>query len=181
MVVAEMGCTRGDGAPEKAPHAPLAKPADWMSVPYCAQSSARRKSPVTAVARDFWRFQLPQTLAAKGRLTTHVLDTSAGRPAGAMEIVLYGVEAGGRREIKRTVTNADGRCDKPLLAGAEMAAGRYELAFQAGRYFRESGVALPEPAFLDEVLIRFGIADAAAHYHVPLLVSPYGYSTYRGS
>jgi 5-hydroxyisourate hydrolase len=124
---------------------------------------------------------LSQSLAAKGRLTTHVLDTSAGRPAGAMDIVLYGLEGGTRREIKRTVTNADGRCDEPLLVGADMAVGRYEIAFLAGRYFRQHGVALPEPAFLDEVVIRFGIADAGVHYHVPLLVSPYGYSTYRGS
>ena len=98
-----------------------------------------------------------------------------------MDVVLYGLEGGTRREIKRTVTNADGRVDEPLLAGAEMAVGRYEIAFLAGRYFRQHGVALQEPAFLDEVVIRFGIADAAAHYHVPLLVSPYGYSTYRGS
>jgi 5-hydroxyisourate hydrolase len=124
---------------------------------------------------------LPRTLAAQGRLTTHVLDTSAGRPAAAMEIVLYGFDEGARREIKRTVTNADGRCDEPLLVGKEMNVGRYEIAFQAGRYFRESGVALPVPAFLEEVPIRFGIADALAHYHVPLLISPYGYSTYRGS
>ena len=98
-----------------------------------------------------------------------------------MEIVLYGLEARGRREIKRTVTNADGRCDEPLLEGGEMNVGCYEIAFQAGRYFRESGIALPDPAFLEEVPIRFGIADATAHYHVPLLISPYGYSTYRGS
>jgi 5-hydroxyisourate hydrolase len=98
-----------------------------------------------------------------------------------MEIVLYGLDARGRREIKRTVTNADGRCDEPLLAGEELMIGRYEIAFLAGRYFRESGVALPDPAFLEEVPIRFGIADASAHYHVPLLIAPYGYSTYRGS
>ena len=121
-----------------------------------------------------------------GRLTTHVLDLSTGRPAGAMEIVLYqfetsGVEAAHKREIKRTVTNADGRCDEPLLADDDMVAGTYEIVFRAGRYFRESGVRLPKPAFLDDVPIRFGIADADGHYHVPLLVSPYGYSTYRGS
>jgi 5-hydroxyisourate hydrolase len=121
-----------------------------------------------------------------GRLTTHVLDLSAGRPAGAMEIVLHRVEVhrldgDRRREIKRTVTNADGRCDEPLLAGDDMVIGRYEIVFYAGRYFRESGLALPEPAFIEEVPIRFGIADADAHYHVPLLLSPYGYSTYRGS
>ncbi|MBV9114803.1 MAG: hydroxyisourate hydrolase [Hyphomicrobiales bacterium] len=124
---------------------------------------------------------LSQARAAEGRLTTHVLDTSAGRPAASMEIVLYTLDNEGRRELKRTVTNADGRCDEPLLAGEELMIGRYEIAFQAGRYFRESGVALPEPAFLEEVPIRFGIADAGTHYHVPLLISPYGYSTYRGS
>ncbi|MBV9432528.1 MAG: hydroxyisourate hydrolase [Hyphomicrobiales bacterium] len=122
-----------------------------------------------------------QARVFEGRLTTHVLDTSAGRPAASMEIVLYRVEVQGRCEIKRTVTNADGRCDEPLLAGGEMSIGRYEIAFKAGRYFRESGISLPDPAFLEEVPIRFGIADASAHYHVPLLISPYGYSTYRGS
>jgi 5-hydroxyisourate hydrolase len=116
-----------------------------------------------------------------GRLTTHVLDTSVGRPAGALEVVLYRLEGERRRELKRTATNADGRCDEPLLVGPDMASGRYEIVFHAGRYFRESGAKLPEPAFLDEVPIRFGIADASAHYHVPLLISPYGYSTYRGS
>jgi 5-hydroxyisourate hydrolase len=121
-----------------------------------------------------------------GRLTTHVLDLSAGRPAAAMELVLSRIEVhrldgDRRREIKRTTTNADGRCDEPLLQGDDMAVGRYELIFFTGRYFRQSGVHLPEPAFLEEVPIRFGIADADAHYHVPLLVSPYGYSTYRGS
>lgn len=124
---------------------------------------------------------MPQARAPEGRLTTHVLDTSAGRPAASMEIVLYGLDAHGRREIKRTVTNADGRCDQPLLAGSELCVGRYEITFQAGRYFRESGITLPDPAFLEEVPIRFGIADASTHYHVPLLISPYGYSTYRGS
>jgi 5-hydroxyisourate hydrolase len=121
-----------------------------------------------------------------GRLTTHVLDLSAGQPAGAMEIVLSRIEVhrldgDRRRELRRSVTNADGRCDGPLLQGEDMAIGHYELIFFVGRYFRQSGVHLPEPAFLEEVPIRFGISDAEAHYHVPLLVSPYGYSTYRGS
>jgi 5-hydroxyisourate hydrolase len=124
---------------------------------------------------------LPQKQPATGRLTTHVLDTSRGRPAGALEVVLYTLEGGGRRELKRTATNADGRCDEPLLSGAEMRPGHYEIVFHAGRYFREVGLQLPAPEFLDEVPVRFGIADAEAHYHVPLLLSPYGYSTYRGS
>jgi 5-hydroxyisourate hydrolase len=157
-----------------------------------AQSSAWRKSPAS-IARDE-----PCALAAEtaakackerwmsGRLTTHVLDLSAGRPAGAMEFVLSRIEVhrlddDRRRELKRSVTNADGRCDEPLLQGEDMAVGHYELIFFAGRYFRQSGIHLPEPAFLEEVPIRFGIADANMHYHVPLLVSPYGYSTYRGS
>jgi 5-hydroxyisourate hydrolase len=127
------------------------------------------------------RIALARERASEGRLTTHVLDTSAGRPAGALEVVLYRVHGETREELKRTATNADGRCDEPLLAGPEMASGRYEIVFHAGRYFREAGTKLPEPAFLDEVPIRFGIADVSAHYHVPLLVSPYGYSTYRGS
>ena len=125
--------------------------------------------------------ELADTHAHTGRLTTHVLDTSAGRPADALEVVLYRIEGLERRELKRTRTNADGRIDEPLLSGADMTAGRYEIVFHAGRYFRGRGVALPDPAFLDEVPVRFGIADPSAHYHVPLLVSPYGYSTYRGS
>jgi 5-hydroxyisourate hydrolase len=116
-----------------------------------------------------------------GRLTTHVLDLAAGRPAGAMEVVLYRVHGAEHRELKRSVTNADGRLDQPLLKDADMQAGSYEIVFLVGRYFRESGMKLPQPPFLDEVPVRFGIADTEAHYHVPLLVSPYGYSTYRGS
>jgi 5-hydroxyisourate hydrolase len=113
-----------------------------------------------------------------GRLTTHVLDTSAGRPAADMRIIL-------RRLTDDMVladcrTNADGRVDKPLLDGVAFAEGVYELTFFAADYFRSRGVALPKTAFLDQVPIRFGIGEPA-HYHVPLLVSPYGYSTYRGS
>lgn len=116
-----------------------------------------------------------------GRLTTHVLDTASGRPAAGMRIVLSRREAGGAHTIKTVETNADGRCDAPLLSGDEMQAGTYELAFHAGDYLRAQGTKLPDPAFLDVIPIRFGIADTAGHYHVPLLISPYGYSTYRGS
>ncbi|CAM5523060.1 5-hydroxyisourate hydrolase [Aquamicrobium terrae] len=115
-----------------------------------------------------------------GRLTTHVLDTATGRPAAGLSIELFRIAPSGRTHLKTVVTNHDGRCDAPLLAGAEFQTGEYELVFAAGDYLRRQGVTLPEPAFLDIVPIRFGMAEAK-HYHVPLLVSPYGYSTYRGS
>jgi 5-hydroxyisourate hydrolase len=111
-----------------------------------------------------------------GRLTTHVLDTAIGCPAAGVRVVL-------RRNgavVAEGVTNADGRMDKPLLDGAAFQGGRYELAFHVGDYFRARGVALADPPFLDVIPLRFSIAEDA-HYHVPLLVSPYGYSTYRGS
>ena len=116
------------------------------------------------------------------RLSTHVLDTAAGRPAGNMRIHLSEVHPGGGETlIVSTATNDDGRTDAPLLDSKSMRTGRFVLRFEAGRYFRERGVALPDPPFLDEIAIAFGIADAAAGYHVPLLVSPWSYSTYRGS
>ncbi len=119
-------------------------------------------------------------MAANGKLTTHVLDTASGKPAAGLAVRLYRIEDDGRTLVKEVVTNSDGRCDAPLLAGDEFAAGEYELIFAAGDYLRATGVELPKPAFLDEVPIRFGMAEES-HYHVPLLISPYGYSTYRGS
>jgi len=122
------------------------------------------------------------TNAQSGRLTTHVLDTASGKPAQGVVVSLFAIDASGaRRLIKSTQTNVDGRCDAPFLSGADMAVGAYELVFEVAAYFRAAGVALSDPPFLDVVPIRFGIADASAHYHVPLLISPYGYSTYRGS
>ena len=118
--------------------------------------------------------------ANTGRLTTHVLDTATGKPAAGLFIELYRIDGNSRRHVKTVSTNADGRCDAPLLAGDEFATGEYELVFAAGDYLRRQGFALPKPAFLDMVPIRFGMAEQT-HYHVPLLVSPYGYSTYRGS
>ncbi len=115
-----------------------------------------------------------------GRLTTHVLDTALGKPGAGIIIELYRLD-GGRQRLTSAATNSDGRCDRPLLEGPALTAGSYELLFRAGDYFARQGLALPEPKFLDEVVIRFGIADAGAHYHVPLLISPYAYSTYRGS
>ena len=117
-----------------------------------------------------------------GRLTTHVLDTALGRPGAGIAVALYRVNASGAREkLGDYATNADGRCDRPLLEGAAFKAGTYELVFGAGAYFDRSGLKLPDPKFLDEVTIRFGIASPEQHYHVPLLLSPYSYSTYRGS
>lgn len=113
-----------------------------------------------------------------GRLTTHVLDTASGRPAAGMAVELFDGEG---IRLKAVVTNADGRCDAPLLAGEEFRPGRYELRFHTAEHFRRAGAALADPPFLDVVAIAFGIAEGDAHYHVPLLVSPWSYSTYRGS
>jgi 5-hydroxyisourate hydrolase len=119
---------------------------------------------------------------AGGRLTTHILDTASGKPAAGVTISLFALAANGTATlVSKHVTNADGRCDAPILTGDSMKAGVYELVFEIGAYFRANTVALADPAFLDLIPIRFGLADASAHYHVPLLVSPYGYSTYRGS
>lgn len=113
------------------------------------------------------------------RLTTHVLDTVTGQPGRDMRLRLY--RADGGVLLTETRTNADGRCDAPLLAGEDFRLGRYRLVFSVGDYYRKQGVVLDEPAFLDEVELVFGIARVEAHYHVPLLVSPWAYSTYRGS
>ncbi len=115
-------------------------------------------------------------------LTTHVLDVTRGGPAGGVRIELYEIGAdGSRRLVAETATNADGRTDKPLIAPSESHVGRFELLFHAGDYFRAEGAKLADPPFLDVIPIRFAIADPGAHYHVPLLVSPWSYSTYRGS
>lgn len=117
-----------------------------------------------------------------GHLSTHVLDTMNGCPAAGMKVTLELLAPEGARTIKTLTLNADGRNDGgPLLNAETMAVGRYRLTFAVAAYFREKGVDLPEPAFLDSVPLEFGIADAAGHYHVPLLVSPWSYSTYRGS
>jgi 5-hydroxyisourate hydrolase len=117
-----------------------------------------------------------------GRLTTHVLDTAAGIPACHMKVELHRLDAGAKpASLTRFETNADGRASAPLLEGESLRAGQYSLTFQVADYFRAQGTTLPDPPFLDEVVIRFGIADPAQHYHVPLLVSPWSYSTYRGS
>ena len=116
-----------------------------------------------------------------GQLTTHVLDTANGCPAGGMRLSLQRLDGRGATTLCTVTLNADGRADAPLLAGAAMAAGRYRLLFEVAPYFRALGTVLTDPPFLDTVTLDFGIADTASHYHVPLLVSPWSYSTYRGS
>lgn len=116
-----------------------------------------------------------------GRLTTHVLDATHGCPGSDIEMQLYRVEGATLSLLANLRTNADGRCEAPLLEGDEFIAGTYQLHFAVGDYYRARGITLPSPAFLDIVVLRFGVADSMLHYHVPLLVSPYSYSTYRGS
>jgi 5-hydroxyisourate hydrolase len=118
-----------------------------------------------------------------GRLTTHVLDTAQGRPATGMAVELWQLapDGAGRTLLKIVTTTADGRTEEPLLDGGELMAGVYELVFVVGAYFTAQGLPATTPPFLDRVPVRFGVADPAAHYHVPLLVSPWAYSTYRGS
>jgi 5-hydroxyisourate hydrolase len=116
-----------------------------------------------------------------GHLSTHVLDTAHGCPAAGMRVTLQKIEAEGPVTLKAVTLNADGRADGALLDAAAMSAGRFRLLFEVAPYFRARGVDLAEPPFIDVVQLDFGMADAAGHYHVPLLVSPYSYSTYRGS
>jgi 5-hydroxyisourate hydrolase len=116
-----------------------------------------------------------------GKLTTHVLDTAHGCPAAAMQVTLLRLDATGATTLKTITLNADGRADAPLLEGDALLRGRYRLVFSVAPYFRARGTVLPEPPFVDDVPLDFGIADPSAHYHVPLLVSPWSYSTYRGS
>jgi 5-hydroxyisourate hydrolase len=116
-----------------------------------------------------------------GKLSTHVLDTAHGKPGAGVKVELYEIGAQGRRLLKADTTNQDGRCNTPLLEGDAMRPGQYELVFGAGDYFAALGVVLAEPRFIDRVTLAFGIADASQNYHVPLVVTPWSYSTYRGS
>jgi 2-oxo-4-hydroxy-4-carboxy-5-ureidoimidazoline decarboxylase len=127
------------------------------------------------------RVEAPDRLPVNGRLSTHVLDVHAGRPAPGVAVELFEMEGGTARLLGRTVTNADGRTDKPLIGGRPVPIGEYELRFAIGGYFAGQGVSLPEPAFLGIVPLRFSVAEPEAHYHVPLLASPWSYTTYRGS
>jgi 5-hydroxyisourate hydrolase len=116
-----------------------------------------------------------------GKLSTHVLDTAQGKPGAGVKLELYRVDGGARALVKSDTTNQDGRCDRALLEGAALQRGQYELVFGAGDYFAAQGLQLAEPPFLDRVTIAFGVADPSQNYHVPLVVSPWSYSTYRGS
>ena len=123
----------------------------------------------------------PDRLPVAGRLSTHVLDTAEGRPAAGIEIELFELASDGQHLAGRAITNADGRTDRPLIGDRPVPIALYELHFHVGAYFRAKGHRLADPAFLDVVPIRFGVAEPEAHYHVPLLVTPWTYSTYRGS
>jgi len=116
-----------------------------------------------------------------GKLSTHVLDTANGCPAAGMDVTLLRVDGGRSDVVKALTLNEDGRADGPLLEGATLQRGRYRLVFSVAPYFRARGTPLADPPFIDDVLLDFGIADPSSHYHVPLLVSPWSYSTYRGS
>jgi len=146
------------------------------------------KAPVPDLARgmawDFMRLIAAtgrRIVMAEGKLTTHVLDTARGRPASGMAIWLYRVSGNSHRKIGSFNTNVDGRVDGPLLSGKAFQTGGYELVFHAGDYLRATGQAGGEVLFLDQVPIRFGVADAGQHHHVPLLISPFAFSTYKGS
>jgi 5-hydroxyisourate hydrolase len=115
-----------------------------------------------------------------GQLTTHVLDTSAGRPAAGIRIELHQLAAAEPTLLAATTTGDDGRCAAPLLTGSGFRSGRYALTFHVAEYFLARGVKLPVPAFLEDVVVRIGIAEPSEHYHVPLLISPWSYSVYRG-
>lgn len=115
------------------------------------------------------------------RLSTHVLDTSRGVPAQGLVVDLHLVRGIDRQPLATATTNADGRTDAPVLSAEQLEAGVYEITFHAGDYFRRAGIPLTDPPFLGVIVVRIGIADSAGHYHVPLLLSPYGYSTYRGA
>jgi len=116
-----------------------------------------------------------------GRLTTHVLDTARGTPGSHLRIEIFRLEGEARTRLGEVLTNDDGRCDAPLLEGEAFTTGEYELLFHAGEYLEAHQAPGASPRFLDRIPLRFGVADAEAHYHVPLLLSPFGYSTYRGS
>ena len=116
-----------------------------------------------------------------GRISTHILDTAAGTPAAGVRIDVSALNDGQWQLLKTVHTNTDGRTDEPLLSGDELQVGQFQLEFHIGDHYRRGGIALPDPLFIDRVPLRFGVADVNENYHVPLLASPWSYSTYRGS
>ena len=116
-----------------------------------------------------------------GKLSTHVLDTMHGKPAQGVRVELFSLEDGSRNALADVQTNSDGRCDQPLLQGDALRKGVYELVFHIGDYFAGKGVRVPEPRFVDQVVLRFGVANSEENYHVPLVATPWTWSTYRGS
>ena len=121
-------------------------------------------------------------LPVHGRLSTHVLDTNSGRPAAGIAVELIELsELGASRVVTRAITNSDGRSDRPLIGGRPVPIGRYELSVSVGRYFAERGIARSDPPFLDQIPLRFAVSEPEGHLHVPLLVTPWSYTTYRGS
>jgi 2-oxo-4-hydroxy-4-carboxy-5-ureidoimidazoline decarboxylase len=135
---------------------------------------------ITALRLDL-RVAAPDRLKVHGRLSTHVLDTSCGRPVAGIAVELYEVATSGARAVARATTNGDGRTDQPLIAGRPIPIATYELRFAIGEYFKSRGVAVSDPPFLDVIPLRFAIGEPESHYHVPLLVTPWSYATYRGS
>jgi 5-hydroxyisourate hydrolase len=135
--------------------------------------------------RRFWDYHSKHDLKHQsqmmGRLTTHVLDTARGLPGAGITVSLFRIDGSKRQLLHSAVTNQNGRCDEPLLEGAALSLGVYELVFSMAEYFAANGQVLPNPPFVGDVVLRVGIADDSQHYHVPLLVSPWSYSTYRGS
>jgi len=125
--------------------------------------------------------KLARNVVIMGKLSTHVMDTANGVPGAEIKINLYKVAGDSLQLVKTVLTNSDGRTDAPLLEGDALTSGKYQLEFHTADYFRGHGIELAEVAFLDDVVIRFGVANADEHFHVPLLVSPFSYSTYRGS
>lgn len=137
---------------------------------------------LTEVGKIAWMRLLDRVAhAGTGKLTTHVLDTAAGRPADGLPVTLWRIDGDTRTEVGRYITNDDGRLDAPALAGTDFQAGTYEWVFECGVYFARTGHPTAAPPFLDRVPLRFGIGNPEAHYHVPLLLSPWSLSTYRGS
>jgi 2-oxo-4-hydroxy-4-carboxy-5-ureidoimidazoline decarboxylase len=145
------------------------------------QQAALKEIGLITMLRLISKVDGPGAPKTDGRLSTHVLDNVSGKPAAGVQIALFEIGRSANGLLAETVTNQDGRTDTPLLSGAPLRIGAYELRFGAGSYFSAQGIAMSDPPFLDEIPVRFSIAEPEGHYHVPLLITPWSYSTYRGS